>query len=235
MDFYCKLLNDQFTQTKEGNEMSGTEEANQRLSDVRKKLGLGLIISWIVPLVMVMLLRRLLGNDAIALAVAGAFPAVWTIVLLVRRGRVDWIGVTGVLGFAGAFAASAFLGGGSLPYKVYRPVGTGVIGLVFLISGVIRRPLVLSLARSFASKNPEISSRLERAWSTPAGRRKFSFITAVMGFVFLVDSVVHIIMALTLPTVTYLVMSRVVTVAGLVILLGARRIGGPLIQTKGKS
>ncbi|HUW65114.1 MAG TPA: hypothetical protein VMW83_10550 [Spirochaetia bacterium] len=67
-----------------------------------------------------MSLRSVFGNDTIALALAGAFPAVRTIVLWVRRRRVDWISVIGVLGFAGALAASALLGGGSLPYKLYR-------------------------------------------------------------------------------------------------------------------
>lgn len=144
-------------------------------------------------------------------------------ILWAWRRRVDWIGVLGVLGFAGAFAVSALSGGSSLPLKIYRPVLTGTIGLVFLFSVVMKSPLLITLLWAFKHGDPE-------RFSNPANHRKFTIFTAVFGFVFLVDAVVHIILALTLPTGTYLVMSRVVTWAGILVMV----VSGKLIVRRNK-
>ncbi len=183
-----------------------TEESNQRLREARRKLGLSLAVNGLIPLMLYTFSRRLFANDATALAISGAVPAVRTMIIWAWRRRVDWIGVLGVLGFAGAFAVSALSSGSSLPLKLYRPVLTGTIGLIFLISVVMRRPLLITLLRAFKYGDPERLSNL-------ANHRKFTIFTAVFGFVFFVDAVVHIILALTLPTGTYLVMSRVVSLA----------------------
>jgi len=107
---------------------------------------------------------------------------------------------------------------------------TGVAGLAFLISVVIGRPLLLSLSRAFMAKNPELASTFNGTSGDPARRRGMTIMTTVVGFTLLADGVAHIIMALTLPTVTFLVMSRVVTVAEIAVFLGARRIVQPLRQ-----
>jgi len=94
---------------------------------------------------------------------------------------------------------------------------------VFLISVVMRRPLLITLLRAFKHGDPE-------RFSNPANHRKFTIFTAVFGFVFLVDAVVHIILALTLPTGTYLVMSRVVSLAIILAIV----VSGRLIARRNK-
>lgn len=76
---------------------------NQRLNKVRKKLWINLAVNWFIPLVLVILLRSIYSNDAVALAIAGAIPAVRTLTILIWRRRVDWIGVLGVLGLTIGF------------------------------------------------------------------------------------------------------------------------------------
>jgi hypothetical protein len=51
-----------------------------------------------------------------------------------------------------------------------------------------------------------------KQYSNAANYRKFTILTALLGSIFLVDAVIHIVMALTLSTVTFFAMSKVVTV-----------------------
>jgi hypothetical protein len=190
---------------------------NQRFNKVRKNLLINLAINWFVPMVMVILLRSIYPNDAMALAIAGVIPIMRTIFILVWRRRVDWIGVLGGLGFAVAFAVSTLSGGSSLPLKLYHPVVTGIMGLILLISVVIRKPLLVIILQVLSHSGPEKFRSLE-------GRKKLTNATALIGFVFIIDAAIHIIMALTLSTVMYLSMSRIVTVAGILVIVGSRKL-----------
>lgn len=119
---------------------------------------------------------------------------------------------------------SFLLGGSSLPFKLFRPALTGIIGLAFLISAVIRKPLILTIIKALKHKVPEgLGNSMPDRGFPP---KKMTIITAVAGLVLLGDAVTHIIMAISLPTGTFLLMSRVVTIAVVVILFGFRWIVG---------
>jgi hypothetical protein len=190
--------------------MTQMEETNHLLREARRKSVLSLAVNGLVPLIVYTLSRHFFTNDTTALAIAGAIPAVWIIALWGWRRRVDWIGVLAVFGYIVAFAVSAFSGWGSLPLKIHGSLLTGTIGLVFLISAVMRKPLLLPLLQVFTRSDPERSSFFETVSSNPASYRKFTVLTGVIGFVLLSDAVVYIILALTLSTGTFLVISRVV-------------------------
>jgi hypothetical protein len=195
--------------------MSHYKEINKRFGDVQKKLGINLVINWLIPIVLVIILRHFFVSDATALAIAGIIPAVRTITLLFWRRRIDWIGIISVFGFIVAFLISNFLGGSALPLKLYHPVVTGIIGLVFLISAVIRKPLLLYLLRIFKHIDNVGINDTKRL-------SKITLMTGIIGFVFLFDAAAHIVMALSLSTETYLIMSRVVTFVIIAALLSLR-------------
>lgn len=195
--------------------MYQNEEINQRIRKAQKKLIPSLVFSLIIPLVVVILLRDNYTNDANALAIAGVIPIVRTIALWAWRRRIDWIGLMGAIGFAASFAATVLLGGSSLPLKLYHPIVTGVIGLAFTISAIMRKPLLLSLVRNFKHFDHE-------SFRSPEKQKKITVMTAVIGLVLIGEAIAHIIMAITLPTTTYLVMSRMVTMLMVVILVGVR-------------
>jgi hypothetical protein len=195
--------------------MSHEKEINKGFGNVRKKIGINLVINWLIPIVLVFILRHFLISDSTALAIAGIIPAVRTITLLFWHRRIDWIGIISVFGFIAAFLISNFLGGSALPLKLYHPVVTGIIGLVFLTSAIIRKPLLLYLLRIFKHMdNVEINNAKSLG--------KITLITGIIGFVFLFDAAAHIIMALSLSTETYLVMSKVVTIVIIAALLSVR-------------
>jgi hypothetical protein len=166
---------------------------------------------------LVFVLRSFFINDAAALAIAGAIPVIRVIVLLVLRRKLDWIGLVGVFGFAAVFVVSILSGGSSLPLKLYHPVITGIIGLLLLGSALVRRPLILILIRLFNKSSYE-------QIKNPESLRKYTVITLLIGFVFIVDALVHIYMAFTLSTLSYMSLSRIVTIAGVLVLAAGVRL-----------
>ncbi len=204
--------------------MLPTEEARQRFRQVRIKLIERLAVNALVPVVLYLLLRPLFADDATPLAIAGVVPALRTITLWIWRRRVDWIGVYAVLGLAVAIAASVLSGGNTLLLKVHAEFLTGAIGLVLFISALMKRPLLQPILQIW------IQNSLEQS-SNPVSYKNITLITALLGLALLGNAAAHIVLALTLPTATFLGLSRVVTLA----LLGGglafiwwmrRRVGG---------
>ena len=182
------------------------EDMTQKLGRIRVRLIESLAIDAALPLVLYLLLRQLVADDATALALAGAVPAAHTAILWVLRRRANWIGLFAVLGFAMAVAISALAGGNSLILKLHEQVLTGIAGLVLLASVFADRPLLLPLLQSFAQVDLE---RLPQSNVT----RKIKVATAVLGLALVVNAAAHVALALTLPTAAYLAASRGVTLA----------------------
>lgn len=186
-------------------------EVNQRLRQLRSKVFLSLVINGIIPLVVYTLVHPLLANDASALAIAGAVPAARTVTLWLWRRHVDWIGVYAIAGFAIACAAAALSGGNSFLLKAHGSLLTGTIGLVCLISVIIGQPVLLPILQAFSPSDGTPSSSGATGSRNAATRRSSTIITIVIGCAFLADAVAHVMLALTVATATFLIMSRVVT------------------------
>jgi hypothetical protein len=195
--------------------MSQTKEIPPRFRQIRGKLILSLVINGLLPLVLYALLRPLLASDAYALAIAGAIPAVRTMALWIGRRRIDWIGAYAVLGFAIALAVTVFLAGNAFLLKVHGSLLTGTIGLVLLISVAVRKPLLEPLFQAF-TRGAKGSRILEREAIDSASRQRIAqripIMTTVIGLAFFGDALAHVILALTLPTATFLVLSRLATI-----------------------
>ncbi|WP_407309399.1 VC0807 family protein [Desulfosporosinus sp. SB140] len=200
--------------------ISQSEGMNLQVGALQRKLGLSLIFSWLVPWVLYMVLRPYLFSDTIALTIVGVIPLIRTVALFVWRRRVDWISVGGVISFTIGLTFSLLLGGSSLPFKLYRPIVTGTIGLACLISAAIKKPLLSTLIKLFIPKASEGfgHSMSDQRFSL----KQMAIITTVAGLVLLADAVVHIIMAISLPTDIFLLMSRVVTIVAVAVLFGSR-------------
>lgn len=122
------------------------------------------------------------------------------------------IGLIGVAGFAIGLAVWAFTGGNELAIKLQGPVLTGTIGPIFLGSVAIGRPLFLLIHR--------MMNRDGKA--APLGdRRRASVLSALIGVTLLVRAIVVTILAPTLPTSTFLALSRPIGLPILLIGAGA--------------
>jgi hypothetical protein len=143
-----------------------------------------------VPAVVYFAVRPLTDSDAVALAIAGAVPLVYQMIVLLVHRRIDgWAAVSGI-GFVLACVVSAFAGGSSLPLKLHEAGITFMLGLVLLVAALIRRPIPLQ--------------RLLKAPTNDAA------LGAFIGVFLVLHALLHLVLAIVLPTSTYVVAGRLV-------------------------
>lgn len=171
-------------------------------------LARSVLLSAVAPWIVYLLLRPHVRSDAEALAIGGAIPAAWVLVRLAVTRRVDWLAMVFVAVFAVAVAVSLLSGGSASPLKLRYSVVTGAAGLACVISVIIRRPLPLVLAHR-SLHDTERARRIEKAFSDPVRRHRLTVVTCLAGIALLLDAAVRALLAVTLPTATFLVVSRV--------------------------
>jgi hypothetical protein len=184
--------------------------ASPRLSPLRMLSLIGsLVLNFVVPLVAYRVFRPHVATSAEALALSAAIPVVFTLGTLAWRRRLDPLGLISVVGFAVGIVVAWVSGGNPLALELQDPAVTGIIGLACLFSVVVRRPLHLVLVRYLGRSNP----RFARLAADPATKRTSLIVTAMIGAIFLAHATVVTVMALTLPTATFLTLSRPVGLA----------------------
>jgi hypothetical protein len=163
------------------------------------------------------LLKNFDAYDFAALGGAAAVPAIRTMTHWLWRRRLDWIGVFAVLGFAVEFAVAGLLGGNTFMLKTRAAILTGPLGVVLLLSALIRKPLLVALLQLIRPSALLQSGALDRLSNDPAARRKVSLAFAILGAVLAVHATIAISLAIVLPAEAFLVASKAVnwTVVGL--------------------
>lgn len=162
------------------------------------------------PLVVYAIARQFVSSSTLALGIAGAIPVLYSIVLAVLRRRIDVFALLSGVAFSAAGVISVRSGGSSLPLKVDEAVITFGIGVVLLIAALIRRPILIA--------------KLLRVHS-PARQMDGLLGVAIGGFLIL-HALLHIALAVSLSTSSYVVTSRIVnwgTIALGILGLGAYR------------
>jgi hypothetical protein len=166
------------------------------LSPVRLLAGL------VVPLVAYLVIRALTGSSVGALDITDAVPSVWLLVVGIARRRVDPIALLSATTVMIALAAYALTGGGPLAIKLRRGAVTGTIGIAGLASVALGRPLLLLVADNVAKQNPgrpEVAARL----ALPDRRRVLTTLTAIVAATLAIDGASQIVLALTVPTASF--------------------------------
>lgn len=173
----------------------------------------------VVPLVVYTLVRPYLSDDVTALVIAGAIPLLVTVVGVLVRRKLDVTGALSVAGFLVAVVAQLLTGGDGLIVKVHGVIVTGPIGVLFLLSALVGRPLVGVVFQIMARRNP--------AQRVPT-RGRATALTLVIGGMFTLHAVVALVLALTLSTPVFLAVSNpiglsIIAVGVAVIVLMRRR------------
>jgi hypothetical protein len=153
----------------------------------------------LVPLVVYTLARPYFADDVTPLIIAGAIPLLITLGGFAVRRTVDVVGVMSLVGFVVAVVAQLLTGGDGLIVKVQGVLVTGPIGVVFLLSALVGRPLVAVIFRYLARRNP--------AMRVPTRGRALA-LTLIFGAMFTLHAVVTVGLALTLPTPVFLAVSH---------------------------
>ena len=162
-----------------------------------------LVISFIVPLLAYYLIRRQVGSSALALAISGAIPVGYTLVMLAVRRRLDPLGVISVASFGIGVLVSWASGGSTLALELQDPALFGAIGMAFLVSVAIGRPLHPVILRLLGRNDPRYTDIASRA------QRKTSMvITAILGVTLLAHSVAVAVLALTQPVSTFVALQH---------------------------
>ena len=148
----------------------------------------------LAPVVAYGLVRPLVGSDALALGIAGAIPVVYSIVLAAVGRRIDPLAILTAIGFSLVCVASVLAGGSSLLLKLHEAAITFGIGLVMHVAVVIGQPLPAGRVLRLPSATKAIDSALG----------------AMIGGFLVLHALLHLALAVSLSTSSYVVASRVV-------------------------
>lgn len=145
------------------------------------------------------------SGDVIALMASSLPPLLWSLAEFMRRRRVDALSVLVLAGIG--LSLLAMLGGGSAKFLQLREnLVSALIGLVFLGSAVIGRPLIYQLARAgLARKSPEDVAAFEAKRDTPRFRRVMTTMTLVWGVGLLVSSAIACALVFVLSIHDYMI------------------------------
>ncbi len=163
---------------------------------------LRLLAGLVVPLVAYVIIRALTGSSIGALAITDAVPSAWLLFVGIARRRVDPIAVLSATTVMIALAAYALTGGDPLAIKLRRGAVTGTLGIAGLASVALGRPLLLLVAENVAKLNPdrpEMAARL----ADHDRRRVITMLTAIIAATFAIDGASQIVLALTVPTSSF--------------------------------
>ena len=148
-----------------------------------------------------------------ALLVSSVPPILWSMVEFARHRRLDALSVLVVSGIA--LSLLAMLGGGGAKFLQLREkLVTGVIGLVFLGSALIGKPLIYELARASMRRKSEGEAQRFEALQVNAGfRRTMTLMTLVWGMGLLADVAISVALVFTLSIREYLIVNPIISYA----------------------
>ena len=148
------------------------------------------------PLAAYSLLRSAGLSAVSALVLSGAFPALGVVAGLIRRRRVDAIGVLVLAGIA-VGAVLGLVSGDPRLVLVEGSVPTAVFGLLCLGSLWARRPLIYRFAIEFIGAATPKGRHFESLWRYPGFRHTFRLFTVVWGIVYLAEAAARVIIVET--------------------------------------
>lgn len=201
--------------------MTGFEQSSEEHSSrspiariaayVRKdggRLLVELLVNFVLPFVIYNYAEAPLGAVR-ALLLSSAPPILWSLVEFSRHRRLDALSVLVVAGIA--LSLLAMLGGGGVRFLQLREkLVTGVIGLVFVGSALIGKPLVYELAWATMRRKSEDEAQEFEALKIYAGfRRTMAIMTLVWGFGLLADVVISVALMFELSIRQYLLFNPI--------------------------
>lgn len=167
------------------------------------------LVNFILPFAIYSYAEAPLG-DVRALLASSAPPIAWSLVEFARHRRVDALSVLVVAGIV--LSLLAMIGGGGAKFLQLREnLVTGIIGLAFLGSALIGKPLIYQLARASMRRKSEGEAQEFEALRVHAGfRRTMTVMTLVWGLGLLANVAVSVALVFALSIRTYLIVGPIV-------------------------
>jgi len=149
-------------------------------------------------------------GDFIALAVSAAPPMLWSVYELARFRKLDALSLIVIAGILLSLAAVGF-GGSPRMLLVRENIFSVPIGLAFLLSLGLKRPLIYYLANAtMARSSPEAQAQFQANWERPHVLRALRVMSLVWGAGLVAQGLLLGWMAWTWPIGTYLLVSPVI-------------------------
>ena len=174
---------------------------------VRPGFVLELAVNFLLPWLAYRLALPHVGETG-ALIASAVPPLVWSAIELARFRRVDALSVMVVAGIVLSVAAMA-LGGSPRMLLLRESLVSGAVGVVFLVSLPMRRPLIFYLARATVAREMECgAAHFETLWRERQGlATAMRTMTLVWGIGLTAETALRAWMALTWPIERFLVVS----------------------------
>jgi hypothetical protein len=166
------------------------------------------LVNFILPFVIYSLAEAPLG-EVKALLASSAPPILWSAIEFARHRRIDALSILVVGGIV--LSLLAMFGGGGVQFLQLREkLVTGVIGLVFLGSALIGKPLIYELARATMRRKSEGEAQEFEALRVHSGfRRTMTVMTLTWGLGLLADVAVSVALVFTLSIREYLIVNPI--------------------------
>ncbi len=179
---------------------------------VLRSVSFSLIVNALCPYLLFRYLEPRFPKESILpLLYATTFPIFGFIFGVVRKRMVDLVALIALAGIA-IHLALTVLSPNVTTALVLRSFQGAIIGLGFLISAAIGRPIVLYVARQFVTAGaPERRPRFEAVVAMDRAHT-FLIITLVWGSMLIAMSGVHIALVLHLPHADYVLISPIIGV-----------------------
>ncbi len=167
------------------------------------------LVNFILPFAIYNYAEGPLG-EVRALIASSAPPIAWSFVEFARHRRFDVLSVLVIGGIA--LSLLAMLGGGGVQFLQLREkLVTGVIGLAFLGSALIGKPLIYELATASMRRKSETEAENFAALRIhPGFRRTMTVMTVIWGLGLLADVAVSAILVFRLSVREYLIVNPII-------------------------
>lgn len=167
-----------------------------------------LLVNVVLPFLIYNYAEAIFG-EVRALLLSSGPPILWSLVEFVRHRRLDALSLLVVGGIA--LSLLAMLGGGGVKFLQLREkLVTGLIGLAFIGSAMIGKPLVYELARATMRRKSEDEAQEFEALKIHAGfRRTMTVMTLVWGLGLVADVAVSVFLVFELSIREYLIVNPI--------------------------
>jgi hypothetical protein len=173
------------------------------------KGGLAITVNFMLPFVTYTVAQPALG-DGHALALAALPPLVWASLEFARTCRIDALSLL-VLAGSGLSLLAVAAGGNARVLQLREQLVAAVIGLVFLASAALKKPLIYQLARARMKRRPEPeAASFEALKDNPVFRRAMLTMTVVWGVALVVESAVCCALVFVVTIRHYLIVSPII-------------------------
>ncbi len=146
-------------------------------------------------------------GDVVSLIASALPPLLWSGYELIKTRRLDAVSVLVVAAIVFTVGATA-MGGSARLIQIRDALVTGLVGVMFLCSLAMKRPMIFYLARAMMARDTEAgAAEFESAWLQPGVAGAFRLLTLVWGLGLIVQTAIMCWLAWIWPIGRYLLLS----------------------------